>query len=167
MTTLAAGTPYIIKWESGDDLTEADLVFRNVTINAADNGYDNSTEGDGRVRFLGTYKALTFADTDPSILFMGEENTLYYPQPSDEQTPFINAQRAYFKMGEDNSTSAAQIRHFNLNFGDEEATGIANMKSTDRANEASGWYTLDGRQLNGKPMTKGLYIHAGKKIMIK
>lgn len=167
VTTLAAGTPYIIKWESGDDLTEADLVFRNVTINAADNGYDNSTEGDGRVRFLGTYKALTFADTDPSILFMGEENTLYYPQPSDEQTPFINAQRAYFKMGEDNSTSAAQIRHFNLNFGDEEATGIANMKSTDRANEASGWYTLDGRQLNGKPMTKGLYIHAGKKIMIK
>lgn len=29
------------------------------------------------------------------------------------------------------------------------------------------WYTLDGRQLNGKPTTKGIYINNGRKIAIK
>jgi hypothetical protein len=29
------------------------------------------------------------------------------------------------------------------------------------------WYTLDGRKLNSKPTTKGLYIVNGKKVMIK
>ena len=34
-------------------------------------------------------------------------------------------------------------------------------------NEADAWYTLDGRKLSGKPTTKGLYIHNGKKTVIK
>ena len=33
--------------------------------------------------------------------------------------------------------------------------------------QADAWYTLDGRKLNGKPTTKGLYIHNGKKVIIK
>ena len=32
---------------------------------------------------------------------------------------------------------------------------------------SNAFYTLDGRRLNGKPMTKGLYIHNGKKTIIK
>ena len=34
--------------------------------------------------------------------------------------------------------------------------------------EGSGyWYSLDGRQLNGQPTRKGLYIYKGKKVVIK
>jgi hypothetical protein len=29
------------------------------------------------------------------------------------------------------------------------------------------WYTLDGVKVNGKPTCKGLYIHGGKKVVIK
>ena len=29
------------------------------------------------------------------------------------------------------------------------------------------WYTLDGRQLNGKPTEKGVYIVNNKKVIIK
>ena len=29
------------------------------------------------------------------------------------------------------------------------------------------WYTLDGRQLQGQPTAKGLYIQNGKKVMVK
>ena len=29
------------------------------------------------------------------------------------------------------------------------------------------WYTLDGRRLNGKPSTSGLYLHGGKKIVVR
>lgn len=31
----------------------------------------------------------------------------------------------------------------------------------------SAWYALDGRKLNGKPSTRGIYIHEGKKYLIK
>ena len=30
-----------------------------------------------------------------------------------------------------------------------------------------GWYTIDGRKLSGKPTAKGIYIHNGKKIILK
>ena len=29
------------------------------------------------------------------------------------------------------------------------------------------WLTLDGRQLSGKPTAKGVYIHQGKKVVMK
>ena len=32
--------------------------------------------------------------------------------------------------------------------------------------ESGSWYTLDGRRLNRKPTTKGVYIHQGRKYMI-
>ena len=32
---------------------------------------------------------------------------------------------------------------------------------------ATGWYTLDGRKLVGKPTAKGLYIHRGRAVVIK
>ena len=31
---------------------------------------------------------------------------------------------------------------------------------------SNGWYTLDGRRLNGKPTAKGLYIYNGKKVVV-
>ena len=40
-------------------------------------------------------------------------------------------------------------------------------ESVARNATAAGWYTLDGRKLNGKPTKKGLYIHNGKKVVIK
>jgi hypothetical protein len=27
------------------------------------------------------------------------------------------------------------------------------------------WYSIDGRKLNGKPTTKGIYINHGKKVI--
>jgi hypothetical protein len=34
-------------------------------------------------------------------------------------------------------------------------------------NEEGVWYSLSGLQLNGKPTKKGLYIHNGKKVVVK
>jgi hypothetical protein len=31
----------------------------------------------------------------------------------------------------------------------------------------TGWCTLDGRRLSGKPTHRGVYIHNGKKVVIK
>ena len=50
VTTLKAGTPYIIKWASGDNIVSP--VFSGVTIDKTDRSYDNGISGDNRVRQL-------------------------------------------------------------------------------------------------------------------
>ena len=44
-------------------------------------------------------------------------------------------------------------------------SGIETIRSTSQQDGI--WYTLDGRRLNGKPAVRGLYIHNGKKIIVK
>ena len=161
VTTLKAGTPYIIKWASGDNIVSP--VFSGVTIDKTDRSYDNGISGDNRVRFLGTYKSTTFDAEDKSILLMGGENTLYYPTAG----AGIGAQRAYFKIGSDGALLARRLTAFNIDFGDDEATGIISTTNDTNDTNSDAWYSLDGVRLNGKPSAKGVYINNGKKVVIK
>jgi hypothetical protein len=45
------------------------------------------------------------------------------------------------------------------------ATGIQTVEKTDA--EAGPWYDLQGRQLQGKPTNKGVYIRNKQKITIR
>jgi hypothetical protein len=194
---LVAGTPYIIKWgnSEGSDSSEnseyseysensenaiiVSPVFMGVAIDKTLCPYDSGeAEGDGRVRFLGTYAATTFGAEDRSILFVGDANKLYYPLIGAS----IKAQRAYFKIGPDgNPANARQLTAFNIDFGDGEASGIIEAEATSIPTDVptrglslstlhsslSEWYTLDGRRLEGRPSAKGLYIHGGRKVAVK
>ena len=168
---LVAGTPYIIKWAKADGYDQAseetrdikNPVFEGVTIDATDRKFIST---DGKVIFKGNYDAQTFTDTNTSILFLGENNTLYWP----ENGASIGACRAYFQLSDGQSAS-----EFVLNFEENTGTtGITNTNLTNRTNkdshnscsENNAWYTMDGRQLVGKPSAKGVYIHAGKKVVI-
>ena len=143
-------------------------VFEGVTVDKTEHNF-TSGSGDTQVRFLGTYMSNTFDGVDKSILFLGANNTLYYP----ESGASIGACRAYFKIG-DGDALARQITAFNLDFGDSsESTGIREI-DTDPAPSPSptgvgrsAWYTLDGRKLDGKPTKSGVYIREGKKVVIK
>jgi hypothetical protein len=159
VTSITAGTPYIIKWAKANDYDNADPntrdiktpVFNSVTI---DKTIHDITFTGGK--FVGTYESQTFTEENTSILLVGEGNTLYYPQ----QGASIGAQRAYFQIG-----SNSNIRAFNLNFGDEDVTAIS--PSPVPSQNGDEWYDLSGRKLSGKPTTKGLYINNGKKVVIK
>ena len=177
VSTLVAGTPYIIKWASGANLTEADLVFNGVTISTAKHDYDTNTASpavntDERVRFLGTYKSTSFNATDNTVLLIGADNTLYYPTSG----AGLGAQRAYFKIGDD-AALARRLTSFNIDFGDE-STGIVTIsKESGSEGVASGWYTLDGMKLSQKPTAKGIYVRStsgrlqgknnGRKVVVK
>ena len=160
VTTLKAGTPYIIKWASGDNIVSP--VFSGVTIDKTDRSYDNGVSGEERVRFLGTYKYTAFDSEDKSILFLGDANKLYYPLSGAS----LGAQRAYFKIGEDGG-SARQITDFDIDFGEQGTqTVIGHTDITDITDKAdAAWYSLDGRKLEGKPTKKGLYIHNGRVVV--
>jgi hypothetical protein len=118
---------------------------------------------DGKVTFRGNYDAQSFDAEDKSILLVGGNN-LYWPQAGAS----IKACRAYFQLngltiGDTNN----QVREFHLNFGDGDTTGIKTTNFTNYTNKAGVWFTLDGRKLNEKPTTKGIYVNRGRKIVIK
>jgi len=167
VTKLEAGKPYLIKWNNtGANLTESELVFSNVTIKNGTNDVACDLGNERSVTFMGTYKKISFGADDRTVLYLGADNTLYYPQSG----ATIGAQRAYFKLsGITAGDKAAGIRSFVLDFGgdDGETTGIMNVQCSMFNVQSDNWYSLDGRKLAGKPAQKGLYINKGVKIVIK
>lgn len=106
-------------------------------------------------------------DSDPSILYMGADNTLYYPNAA----MAINSFRAYFRLADglvasDPEGDAQNVKVFVLNF-DDESTGISLNTDASNNGEGSGYYTINGQRLNGMPTRKGVYIINGKKVVIK
>ena len=113
-------------------------------------------------KFVGCYSPVGFTANDKTKLYVGADNSLYWPNAA----MTVNAFRAYFDL-----SSTAGVRNFVLNLGDEDMTGIATL--SDDANPDGVWYNLSGRKLDGKPSKKGVYIHStsgslqGKKVVIK
>ena len=52
---------------------------------------------------------------------------------------------------------------------DGNVTGISALDTRcgEMADYGTDWYTVDGRKLDGKPATKGLYINNGRKVVVK
>ncbi len=160
---LKAGVPYIIKWNSDADLEYLD--FGTVTLNTSLNPVATDC-----VDFMGNYTAVSLVANDRTKLYLGTNNTVYFPQ----KNRIIGLCRAYFELkdliaGE----KINEARAFVMNFSNE-TSGIVDMdfKSACRESENSnrfqhGWFTLDGRSLNGKPTECGIYIHNGMKVVIR
>ena len=74
---------------------------------------------------------------------------------------YMPARKAYLLV----NGGAAQARGLTMTF--DETTGISSTTNYTNYTNDNAWYTLDGRKLDGKPTTKGLYIHNGKKTVIK
>ena len=158
VTTIEAGKPYLIKWDSGEDLTETDLKFNNSGKVYTDTY--NAESKDGKVTFMGTYSQRSWDSEDKSILFLGGNNTLYYPDGT--ATTVIGACRAYFQL---NTTTA--VRAFNLHFGESnDETGVTTPLALRRGAGGEVWYSFDGVKLDKRPTKKGFYIHNGKKVVV-
>ena len=169
-TSIKAGQAYLVKWNSGSNLGPSDLIFNGATLtkDLRDDEITTDDEDAATVAFTGTYKKLTFDEEDRSVLFLGADNTLYYPKKG----ATIGAQRAYFKLsGITAGDLPQQARTFVLDFGDDNTTGIieveANSQLSTLNSQLSAWYTLEGLRLASKPTTRGIYINNGKKIVVK
>ena len=164
ITELTAGTPYIIKWASGSNILNP--VFTGVTIDKTMRDVPCDL-GDGKsITFKGTYGYTAFTEANKSILFMGAENTLYYPGNGAE----IGACRAYFELdGISAEEASTLVKQIVLTFDGSDATLIQNLNVDDNLNNGD-WYDLSGRKLSPvnshlSPVRKGIYIVNGKKIL--
>ena len=157
LTAIEAGKPYIVKWASGENIENP--VFKGVTVS---NTTNNTAFTGGE--FKGTYSPVGLTVNDKSNLFLGNGNTLYYPNGANNEDGkyYLNACRAYFELDPN-----AHVREFNLNF-DEQGTQtvIGHTDITDSTDKAdAAWYTINGVKLEGKPTKKGVYIHNGRVVV--
>ena len=165
LTSIEAGTPYIVKWAAGTSIENP--VFKNVFI--SDAAANVSTD---YVDFVGTYSPVNIYTDKKTNLYLGAGNKLYYPTDEDFK---VNAFRGHFQLkqgltaGEPSDSNQASVRAFKLNFGgDDDATGIISVHDSGfMVNGSDAWYTIDGRKLSGKPTQRGIYINNGKKTIIK
>ena len=137
-TSIEAGKPYIIKWEGtymGDPIVNP--TFTGVTINNSASTEVIFTGGS----FKGTYKPIVWNEENKSILFLGDNNTLYWPKPEGDNMPHLNAFRAHFELSD-----GAGVREFKLNFGEGETTAVANSQLSTLHSTLSEWYDMQGRK---------------------
>ena len=162
-TAINAGVPYLVKWDAaGADFTSP--VFFGVTINAtATTTVSNADTGLAEVQMVGCYSPVSVNANDKSILFMGDDNTLYYSSVNRN----IRSCRAYFSVPYIKQNAGVKARAFHLEFGDEETTGILEVSADSKEKKDDAWYSLDGVRLSGKPAQRGIYINNGNKVVIK
>ncbi len=152
--TIEAGKPYIVK------PTVANPVFTDVTIDKTmhDVGVSGAT-------FKGTYEPVGLTAGDTRKLFLAN-NMLYYPTAD----LTVNSCRAYFELTNEVpvSANARLVVNFGETTGVNEVRGIRNatLCSAEKIEEVRGeYYDLQGCRI-AHP-TKGLYIHNGRKEVLR
>ena len=171
VSTLLAGVPYIIKWEKADGYVDDDAhnivspSFTDVTIVQGYNDVETTW-----VDFIGTYNLLSAVEDKHGLLLVGAGNSLFWPQSG----ATVGAQRAYFKL---KGLEAGDVSGAHMNFVDDDATGIVDNRRETITNNCGSitddcWYDLQGRRLSPltshpSPLKKGLYIHNGRKVVLK
>lgn len=182
--TLSANTPYI--FEPTDDGTQ--IAFANVLLDYP--ASQPMTESDN------THVEYTFYGTlAPGVWEAGHEDVtkgyLYGFLAKDnagrsegqfaqaKRKTYINAFSAYLKYTGDSSNidpqpATARSRRAAENLPEtidiiwrsaSDETSILNIRTGEMTDGY--WYTIDGRHLQGQPTQKGVYIHDGRKVVIK
>ena len=156
VTTLSAGVPYIIKWEATDEQIVEPTFSKVTVVNSSDEERTISL-ADDNVQFAGYYDAFSITPGNGNIYYITAGNKLIHSSMNHT----LKAFRAYFRLSEE-----AVTHQFVLDFGDGDSTSIMDQKEETNDKYANaGWYTLDGRKLNGKPTKKGIYLHNGRAVM--
>ena len=165
---IEAGKPYIVKWETtGDNIVNP--TFSNVTISSTTptpvENYDQ------KVTFVGQYSPFSIVANDAllgdnqghksEIIMMATQNNLGYSQTTRQLKCFCCH---FYVPANDGELSARSIV---VDFGDGETTEIGTINNNRETIANNQWYTLDGRKLTGKPTTKGVYIHNGRKEVVR
>ena len=173
---LQANTAYV--WEPkygySEDPQYTGIQFKNVTIaNTL-----TPVAGSGTFQFIGTYEDKTWTASDPDL------GKVYgFAIAGYESSGFTNGQfvilgagasaapfRAYLKYVPDASsaprrTSVTLPNILNIEW--ISADNVTSISNVNRPTSDNGWFTLDGRKLNGTPTKKGIYVNNGKKVLVK
>lgn len=154
-TEVKAGRPFMMKAAAG-----ASYTFKGVVLPAT--GLQNiemvdETNSNVKYTMKGTYAATTNLN-DVNFALINGTKFFYHTAGVNESS--AKAFRAYF---ENNSTEPASAR-VSFDFGDDETTGIEEIRQNAAANGQ--YYDLQGRKVQNLNK-KGVYLLNGKKVTVK
>ena len=144
-----AGTGLLVKGKAGEYTIPVEttaMYYTNLLVGLTEDTEVAPTEG-GNTNF---------------ILANGSHGVSFYTL---SEAGTIAAGKAYLTLPTRSVENLAN--GITLVFDDDQTTGISLTPSPSLTGEESGYYTLDGIKLNGKPMKKGVYIRDGKKVVVK
>ncbi len=146
VSSLEAGVPYLV-------FPEEDV--ESITIQGTIIDSELKPVSQSTWEFVGIYDPTTLYAGDTSVLFLGEGNTLYYPNVTND----LKAFRAYFRT---TGQSSANICVDGI------STGITT--ATLDGNEGDGRiYNVSGQFMGDQTrnLPKGVYLRNGNKIIVK
>lgn len=143
---MEAGVPYLVYPE--EDIEQ--ITLSNVTINSQLTPVTYST-----YEMVGIYDPTTLYAGDKQTLFLGNNNTLYYPNVDND----LKAFRAYFKTATGNSANICV---------DGVMTDITTVQ-IDKNEDGGRIYNVSGQFVGTSTDTlqKGVYVSRGNKLIIK
>lgn len=159
---IPAGTAVIIVGEDSQ-------ISMTASMAAAENTVGNNLHGVDVATTTESLKATYEAD---ALLMLSNKNSNFGFHDFEATT--VPARKAFLAL----SGSEAKVRSFTMVFEDE-TTAVCEKFFDERSDKAerrvkseelataTGWFTLDGRRLSGKPTKKGMYLYNGKKLVIK
>ena len=122
----------------------------DITANGARHDDGETVRNGKSTNFLGTDKDMSLQDQANSNIFVLRDGAFIKANPSN-----ISAHRCWISLGSANA-SRLLIRG-----------GTTDIKEITTGGQQTGWYDLEGRKLDAEPVKKGVYIHNGKKIVVK
>lgn len=144
-SVIAANTPMLIENANADSETEYRVYSSDATIT-----------GTPCSEFKGTDTEMTITPTADAVFYVLADGIF---QRSTSGT--LAARNCYLELNSNSKPAAA--RSFNLWISGG-VTGIGAVSNTQQQDDC--WYGLNGMRLS-QPVKKGIYVHRGKKIVIK
>ena len=140
--------------------------MKNILTGVAGKKYDTVDMEDP---YFNMYEVADSTPSRKSVLVYGLESKSkvvgFWPYSGNKP---INAHRCIITEADfvkNNNGSGTFQSGGSFYFTDDETTGINTINN--EAIEDNAWYTLQGVRLNSRPTKQGIYIHDGKKIIIK
>ena len=184
-STLTANTPYLYKAE-----TTGVTDFRGTYAIPSTIAAGTTTSGDWT--FKGTYSTIEWTSAPAEHIYgfsaqaandgiqQGQfvkvgsyvriKPMRAYLEYNGSDSQFANARalmtRAAATTSDDTLPETIVVRLISAN-GEVTAIGTLYTRTGEVSFDSEAWYTLDGKRLNAKPNTKGIYVNNGKKVVIK
>ena len=121
--------------------------------------YQNQIKGEGMDALVASLPTVSNRSMRV-VYYENEQNVMTTTQVDAAKT------KGWWPYYTDGSSNSYGNLIWNPYSGVDPSTGVNNVEASE-ADDSAPWYTINGTLLSGKPTEKGIYIHNGKKVVVK
>ena len=158
MGEIPANTPFIVKTDvkhTGDIVFTSHLIEKCGQLTSADN------KDQGGSIYYGVYQNKKISGTNQIWLSTKVDGKWGYKGTTGDEVT-INPTKAFIQLPDGTTDARVFIEE-----PDGSTTAITIVSNDAQNANAEGWYNINGIRMQSVPTVKGLYIHNGKKVVVK